>query len=233
MPKPPDLPEFISSHGRTRGRRLRPRQKQLVDELLSDISLNDAVRAEQAVELNKLFPDKRAIHLEIGYGGGEHLAARALTQPENGFIGCEPFMNGTAKLLSRIDEQRLENIRLFTGDVRYLLPLLPEASIGDVYLLFPDPWPRQRHHKRRIVNGDTLAMLARIHSADGRLLIATDHVDYCGWIVEKILASNCYEWTARQMADWKQPPADWVETRYQQKALQQGRKATFIECRRI
>ena len=139
-------------------------------------------------------------------------------------------MNGVAKCLAGIDQQKLNNIRLFTHDVRELLPQLPDASVDEIFILFPDPWPKLRHHKRRLINTQTIAMLARIHRHGGRLLIATDHEDYCAWILEHILASPHYRWTARTGSDWETPPSDWTQTKYQRKTSAEGRAPVFMEC---
>lgn len=212
--------KFLSSFGRNRGRSLRPYQQGLVETLLPTLVPNPRNPAESF----------RSLALEIGFGGGEHLLAQAAHHPETLFIGCEPFINGVAKCLAGIDAQKLKNIRLFTHDARQLILEMPEASVDSVFILFPDPWPKARHNKRRLVSPETLSMLARIHKKGGRLLIATDHVDYSVWILEVLLDHPDYAWTAEQQADWKTPPADWTETKYQRKTTAQGREPLFFEC---
>lgn len=170
--------------------------------------------------------------LEIGFGTGEHLLAQAAHHPEMLYIGCEPYLNGVAKCLTGIDQQKLTNIRIFTGDARLLIEQMAVQSVNEIFILFPDPWPKLRHNKRRLINSKTLEMLARIHKSGGRLLIATDHVDYSAWILEHVLASPYYQWTAKQQADWKNPPKDWTQTKYQRKTSEQGRAPVFIECLR-
>ncbi len=179
-----------------------------------------------------LQPHFTSIALEIGFGGGEHLLAQASHNRDTLFIGCEPFINGVAKCLAGIAEQKLTNIRLFTNDARQLIEQLPVASVDSVFILFPDPWPKLRHNKRRLVGAHTLSMLARIHKAGGRLLIATDHVDYSAWILETLLNNTDYTWTAAEKADWQTPPSDWTKTKYQQKTTEQGREPMFFECAR-
>ena len=168
--------------------------------------------------------------LEIGFGGGEHLLAQAIHNPQISFIGCEPYINGVAKLLTGIDQHHVKNIRLYAGDARLIIEALPDASLESVFILFPDPWPKARHNKRRLVNAETLKMLARVHKKGGRLLLATDHVDYSVWMLEVLLTCDDYEWTAKEQADWNTPPADWTQTKYQRKTTEQGRLPLFFEC---
>ena len=214
---------YLSSFGRNRGRSLRPYQQGLIDDLLPTL----------AVDLDQPLAgvgSGTAVALEIGFGGGEHLLAQAIHNPHIHFIGCEPYINGVAKLLAGIDKFNVKNIRLFAGDARLIVEALPDASLESIFILFPDPWPKARHNKRRLVNAETLAMLARVHKKGGRLLLATDHVDYSVWMLEVLLASDDYEWTAREQADWNTPPADWTQTKYQRKTTEQGRLPLFFEC---
>lgn len=214
-------PKFLSSFGRNRGRSLRPYQQRLVEELLPKLVIPlDSPIAGGAMKFA----------LEIGFGGGEHLLAQAAHHPDTLFMGCEPFINGVAKCLAGIDQQKLTNIRLFTNDARLLIESLPDACLDAVFILFPDPWPKARHNKRRLVNDQTLAMLARVHKKGGRLLLATDHVDYSVWMLEVLQRSPDYVWTAHAQADWKNPPSDWTETKYQRKTSEEGRPPLFFEC---
>lgn len=224
MSKQPDESRKpLSSFGRRKGRRLLPYKQGLVDTLLPSISVDPENPMSGFAQGQKL-------HLEIGFGAGEHLAARAEQWPQDGFIGCEPFINGVAKLLVRIDEQKIGNIRLFTDDARSLIARLPDGCISQIYILFPDPWPKLRHHKRRLISLPFLASLARIQPQGGHLLLATDHVDYSRWMLEHIEASPHYEWTAKQASDWKTPPQGWVQTKYQMKTTKAGREPIFIDC---
>ena len=214
-------PEFLSSFGRNRGRSLRPYQQGLIDDLLPTL----------AVDLGQPLAGLGAqVALEIGFGGGEHLLAQAIHNPQISFIGCEPYINGVAKLLTGIDQHHVKNIRLYAGDARLIIEALPDASLESVFILFPDPWPKARHNKRRLVNAETLKMLARVHKKGGRLLLATDHVDYSVWMLEVLLTCDDYEWTAKEQADWNTPPADWTQTKYQRKTTEQGRLPLFFEC---
>ena len=219
----PRKPEFLSSFGRNRGKSLRPYQQSLVDDLLPRITAAG-------------MPDMAGytqLALEIGFGGGEHLLAQAAHNPDTLFIGVEPYINGVAKCLAGIDKQKLGNIRLNTQDARLLIKALPDACLDAAFILFPDPWPKARHNKRRLVNLETLAMLARAQKPGARLLIASDHEDYCVWILEHLAATPHYRWTAEAQADWLTPPADWTETKYQRKTTAQGRPPHFFECVRV
>lgn len=175
---------------------------------------------------------RRSIWLEIGFGGGEHLAAQAECRPDIGFIGCEPFLNGIAKLLGEIERRRLDNIRLFVDDARLLIRALPPASVDRVFILFPDPWPKQRHRKRRIVSRDTLDGLARIMTDAAELRLATDDRDYLAWMLERLTGHPDFEWLARRPGDWRRRPPDWPATRYEAKARAAGRAGTFLRARR-
>jgi len=217
---PRNTPEYLSSFGRNRGRSLRPYQQSLVDELLPALHYtgHEAGHTRTA--------------LEIGFGGGEHMAALASYHPDTLYIGCEPYLNGVAKLLAVIDQQKLSNIRIHMGDARELVEKLPNALLDEVFVLFPDPWPKEKHKKRRLVNHHTLAMLARAHKPAGRLLLATDHLDYAAWMLEHLLTSPDYEWLGECEADWLTPPTEWTQTKYQRKTSAEGRVPMFFECRR-
>jgi tRNA (guanine-N7-)-methyltransferase len=180
-----------------------------------------------------LFGAARAsIWLEIGFGGGEHLARQAEQHPEIGFIGCEVFESGIVKLLAQIDQRHLDNVRIFADDARLLLAALPPATIDRVFILFPDPWPKRRHHKRRIISRETLDGLAQVMADNAELRVATDDCDYLCWILERVIAHSAFEWLARRPADWRERPADWPPTRYEEKARAAGRTPAFLRIRR-
>ena len=191
------------------------------------------IRKDQLVfpcDLSKLYDmPVECVCLEIGFGAGEHLALQVITHPERLYIGCEPFMNGVAALMDVIDKEHITNIRVYPDEVRELLVALPDLVLDEVYILFPDPWPKTRHHKRRLINQHTLDMVARVHKSGGRLLIASDHHDYASWILEHLMVHGAYEWTAKSKADWLTPPEVWVNTRYEDKALASS-MPVFIEC---
>ncbi len=240
-------PKFLSSFGRNRGRSLRPYQQSLVDALLPTITVDlgssstyrgstDGTASPNnapTLTLPLMGREYSRVALEIGFGGGEHLLAQAAHRPDTLFIGCEPFINGVAKCLAGIDEQGLKNIRLYTNDARHLLEAMPENYLDSVFILFPDPWPKLRHNKRRLINHETLAMLARVHRPGGRMLIATDHEDYSVWILEHLAATPHYRWTAESADDFRNPPADWTQTKYQRKTTAEGRSPVFMECLRV
>ena len=218
-------------YGRRRGRPLHRGQQGLVDRLLPRL----AVTLPQTGMLDPagLFdPRPREIWLEIGFGGGEHLAAQAQAHREIGMIGCEVFENGIAKLLGEIERQELANIRILTDDARLLIAALPQSSIGRVSILFPDPWPKQRHHKRRIVTGETLDVLATLMKDGAELRLATDDIDYLDWMLARVPVHPAFSWLARGPSDWRIHPPDWPATRYEAKALAAGRRPYFLRLRR-
>jgi tRNA (guanine-N7-)-methyltransferase len=222
----------LQLYGRKRGRPLRPGQQILVEELLPRLAID--LPGSSEIDLAPLFAGlPRSVWLEIGFGAGEHLAAQAETHRDIGFIGCEVFENGIAKLLGEIERLRLPNIQLFTEDARLLIAALAPASIGRVFILFPDPWPKARHHKRRTVSTETLDRLARIMSDDAELRVATDHSGYFSWMLERVTNHAAFGWLARRPADWRERPSDWPPTRYEEKARAAGRPPFFLRARRI
>jgi tRNA (guanine-N7-)-methyltransferase len=174
----------------------------------------------------------RPIWLEIGFGGGEHLARQAEQHCDIGFLGAEVFENGIARLLAEIDRRRLANIRLFADDARLLLAALPHSSVARVFILFPDPWPKARHNKRRLVSDETIDRLAAVMEDDAELRLATDDIDYLGWMLERSTRHPDFAWLARHAADWRERPADWPPTRYEEKARAAGRIPYFLRFRR-
>jgi tRNA (guanine-N7-)-methyltransferase len=218
-------------YGRKSGRPLRAGQRHLVEVLLPRLAID--LPAPGEIDPRLLFAGlPRSIWLEIGFGAGEHLAAQAEAQPDVGFVGCEVFENGIAKLLGEIERRQLDNIRLFTDDARVLIASLPPASVDRVFILFPDPWPKARHHKRRIVSRETLDQLSRIMTDAAELRLATDDRDYSSWMLEQVTSHPAFEWLARRTADWRQRPKDWLPTRYEQKARAAGRPPFFLRARR-
>lgn len=175
----------------------------------------------------------RGVRLEIGFGGGEHLEAAALANPEVGFIGVEPFIAGVARLLAGIEAHGLDNVRILVDDARLLLARLPDSSLERIDVLFPDPWPKSRHHKRRIVNRETCAEMARILAPGGELRLATDDPGYARWMLQALLAEPRLAWTAERAADWRAPGPGHQRTRYEAKALAAGRRPVYLQCRRL
>ena len=218
-------------YGRRRGRPLHRGQQALVATLLPRLGVT--LPAAGPLDPSALFdPRPDEVWLEIGFGSGEHLAAQAAAHPAIGFIGCEVFENGIAKLLADVQRRALANVRILTDDARLLIAALPSASIGRVFILFPDPWPKQRHHKRRIVAGETLAALAAIMTDGAELRLATDDLDYLAWMLARVPAHPAFAWLADRPSDWRDRPADWPATRYEAKAIAAGRRPYFLRFRR-
>ena len=218
-------------YGRRRARPLRPGQRRLKEELLPRLTI-------QLPESGSL--DPRAfftkpvdeVWIEIGFGAGEHLAEQAKRHPTIGFIGSEVFEDGIVRLLGEIARCELANLRVFTDDARLLLGALPPASIARVFILFPDPWPKRRHHKRRLVAPAALDLLAAAMRDGTELRLATDDRDYLAWILEHTTAHPDFVWLARRAADWRERPEDWPATRYEAKARAAGRVPAFLRFQR-
>ena len=207
---------------------MKPHQRILLDELLPSIEIlppGDATQLDPA----KFFSSSvNQIWLEIGFGSGEHLVTQAINNPSVGFIGCEPYINGVARILTSISKLGLSNVRIFRDDARILLKALPDQSIARTFILFPDPWPKARHHKRRIVGPKTISALCRLMPKGAELRIATDDPSYKEWILRHILSCAGFEWRARRPRDWQVKLADWPETRYEIKANAAGRQCSFF-----
>lgn len=180
-------------------------------------------------DLNALFSKPvRAVWMEIGFGGGEHLLQRASENPDTGFIGCEAYVDGVARVVGEIAKQGSGNIRLYDGDAIELIERLPDASLDRIYLLYPDPWPKRRQRKRRFVSDERLAALARILKPGGEFRFATDIDDYAAWVLARVQRSPDFIWTAEKAADWLTPWENWRSTRYEAKALREGRVPTYL-----
>jgi len=226
-----DAAETRRLYGRRRGRPLRPGRQLLQNELLPRLAIT--LPATGLLDPGVLFPTPPAqVWLEIGFGGGEHLAEQAERHPEIGFIGSEVFENGVARLVSEIARREFSNVRLFADDARLLLDILPPGSLGRVFILFPDPWPKLRHHKRRLVSPATLDRLAVVMQLGAELRLATDDPGYLAWMLEHVTAHPAFIWLARIPADWRQRPTDWPPTRYEEKARAAGRTPAFLRFAR-
>ena len=202
----------VRSFGRIKSRKLKPQQATLFDTLLPQIEATDA-RVDIALASG------RDLWLEIGFGGGEHLAAQAGKNPEVTCIGCEPFLNGVGSALRHIEDGGLENVLILPGDARPLLDKLPEASVSRIFILFADPWPKARHNKRRFIQPETVSSFARVLKPGGIARFATDWADYADWALERFLASADFDWPAQTQSDWNMPPVDHITTRYETKGL--------------
>lgn len=216
--------------GRRKGHPLRAHQATLFDSLLPHLSLDLAAPAPD--DLRMLFDGVDAVRLESGFGGGEHLISEAGRCPTIGFIGIEPFVNGMAKALAAIEQHNLQNIRLYHGDATDVLPWLPAASLARFDLLYPDPWPKRRHWKRRFVQDKSVAEIARIVQPGGEFRFASDIPDYVAWTLARLMRSPDFVWTAEQASDWRQPWPDWPGTRYEAKAKREGRVPCYLIFRR-
>jgi tRNA (guanine-N7-)-methyltransferase len=218
--------------GRRKGHRLRAHQAALIDQLLPRLALD--IRTPPPSDLSSLFdPPYPELRLEIGFGGGEHLVAEARVHAATGFIGCEPYVNGMAKILTRIEAHDIRNIRLFAGDAAELLAWLPAASLARIDLIHPDPWPKRRHWKRRFVQDATIATMARVLKPGGEFRFVSDIDDYCAWTLAHLVRSRDFSWTAERADDWRLPWHGYTMTRYGQKAAREGRVAAYLRFRRV
>ncbi len=233
---PPDDGAITQAHGsffgRRKGHKLRAHQADLIENLLPHLALDIASPAPAS--LTELFDDNiEDVRLEIGFGGGEHLVAEARAFPNIGFIGCEPYVNGMAKILTQIEAHNIGNIRLFAGDAAELLAWAPAGSMRRIDLIHPDPWPKRRHWKRRFVQDGTVAAMARILRGGGEFRFVSDIDDYCAWTLWHLMRSPDFTWTAERACDWQAPWPDYTMTRYGAKAEREGRRATYLRFRRI
>ncbi len=210
--------------GRRSGKRLHKGQDRLFRDALPELEIE---LPAGGLDPRSLFPTGQNVVLEIGYGGGEHLARQAAAHPDTGFIGCEVFSGGIAKMLEAIDAAGLRNVRLFTDDALKLLVKLPDASLAGAYLLYPDPWPKTRHHKRRFVSPTTLGELARVLRPGAVFRFATDIEDYANWTLAHIVRTPAFRFAPARPGQWHEPYAGWQPTRYEDKARAEGRAVSF------
>ena len=210
--------------GRRSGKRLHKGQDRLFRDALPELEIE---LPAGGLDPRSLFPAQQNVVLEIGYGGGEHLARQAAANPNTGFIGCEVFSGGIAKMLEAIDAAGLRNVRLFTDDALKLLVKLPDASLAGAYLLYPDPWPKTRHHKRRFVSPTTLGELARVLRPGAVFRFATDIEDYANWTLAHIVRTPAFRFAPARPGQWHEPYAGWQPTRYEDKARAEGRAVSF------
>ena len=216
MARPESRDARLRTYGRQRGHRLRTRQALLLDEKLPQLRIPPSDSG--GCDPRRLFSRPvDAVWLEIGFGAGEHVVWQASKNPDIGFLAAEPYVNGVAKLLAAIEDHALTNIRIHDDDARSLIEWLTPACLDRVFILFPDPWPKTRHHKRRLIE---------------QLRIASDIPDYQRWIIERMLASDAFQWLASRASDWRQRPDDWPPTRYEEKAVAAGRKPAYLTFQR-
>lgn len=213
-------------HGRRRGKKLRDYQASLLSSALPHLSFD---ASKPLSDPGGLFLDRpSALWLEIGFGGGEHLAAEAAANRSTGYIGCEAYLNGIAKALSLLEAASLRNVRLYNGDARALIEILPRASLDGVYLLYPDPWPKRRHRRRRLLSDEMLARIARVMRPGSELRFATDVDDNAGWTLANVLRSPDFVWVAADPRDWQRPWTGWSGTRYEEKAHRAARPPVYL-----
>jgi tRNA (guanine-N7-)-methyltransferase len=217
-------------YGRHKGPKLSAYQAGLLESVLPQISL----APQSGTDPKTWFPPGSVgeVWLEVGFGAGEHLAAQAAANPGAGLIGVEPYIAGMAKLLARLTAQQLHNVRVYQSDARDIIDALPDASLHKVFVLFPDPWPKKRHHKRRFISVETLDRFARVMRPGAELRFATDDQGYLVWALERLTAHPCFRWLVQGPADWRMRPTDWPETRYESKAKQAGRVCTYLRFAR-
>ena len=236
-----EQPKFF---GRRKGRVIRCAKSALLEKFLPQIRIDN----KEQISASIFSIPVSKIYLEIGFGNGEHLAEQARLHPDIGFIGAEVFQNGVANLLTLItgikikddltdtitlSADRTDNIRIFDDDIRLLFSKIPDNTLDKVFLLFPDPWPKKRHENRRFINPDNLKELARCLKSGGILRIATDHKIYKHWTLRQMHNCPDFKWTATCGNDWKHEPSDWVQTKYQRKAIKEGRRAVFLDYQKI
>jgi tRNA (guanine-N7-)-methyltransferase len=208
-------------YGRRKGKALRPHHAGLIAELLPRLRVEPA-----------RFDARKPMRLEIGFGGGEHLARQAELHPDVTFIGAEPFVNGVAKLLALIEAKGLRNITVHAGDARELFAVLPDGSLDRIFLLYPDPWPKTRHHRRRLVSPENLRQFHRLLQPGGLFLFASDIDHYVQWTLFETRKAGGFTWLAESAADWRAPFSDWTPTRYEAKAIREGRVPSYLTFRR-
>ena len=236
-----DKPKF---YGRRQGRKIRKAKSGLLERFLPEVAINTSSKISKDI-FGCPVDD---VYLEIGFGNGEHIAGQSEKNHNIGFIGAEVFKNGVANLLTlmtgikenadmpeviKLLPSRCDNVRIWSDDVRILFSQIPDGYLSKVFLLFPDPWPKKRHASRRFVNPDNLKEIARMLKKGGVLRVATDHKVYKSWTLRRLHEDNNFKWTAKTSDDWRNPPADWVETKYQRKAIREGRKPVFLDFERV
>lgn len=237
MPKSnhPSGAPWRNFYGRMKGKTIRASQQDYLDQDLGKLSPGpvdwDVNPDRTPIDLSGLFGD-RPIWLEIGFGGGEHMVHMASRYPDIGLLGCEPYINGVAMLLGKIRKSGVINLAVHPGDVRDLFDVLPDGSVAKAFLNYPDPWPKKRHHRRRFVTPEHLEPLARVLAPGAEFRVATDIPDYVRQTLEQV-PRNGFEWLANGPADWREPWDDWLSTRYEQKALREGRRPHYLTFRKV
>jgi tRNA (guanine-N7-)-methyltransferase len=218
------------SFGRTSSRMSLADQKKL-DTRLEKFQISYTDNAKNKIDLNKTFPRSEEIVVELGVGNGDSVYIRAGNEPKNGFIGVEVYKNGLRSLTINMEEKSLENLKISNDDARNILEALPQKSVDELVVLYPDPWPKKRHNKKRIIQRDFLELASRVLKDDGSLFIATDIPDYAFWIIREMMQEGSFYPTAIDPIEWTKAPAWWTPTKYEQKALKLGRRPWYMTFR--
>ncbi len=233
--KHPSGAPWRNFYGRFKGKGLRSSQETYLEEDLAALSPGKVTWDENPersnLDLDAMFGGKD-VWLEVGFGGGEHLVHQAKTHPNVGIIGCEPYINGVAMLLGKIRDAKVDNLKVHPGDARDMMDVLPDGSISKAFLLYPDPWPKKRHHRRRFVTEEHLVPLARVMKQGAEFRVATDIADYVRQTLEEVPKFG-FEWQAEKAEDWRTPWEDWISTRYEQKAIREGRPQHYLTFKRV
>lgn len=224
-------------YGRIKGKSLHKSQQRYMAEDLDDLKPAGVTYADNPdrtqIDPKSWFENDNDVWLEVGFGGGEHMVHQAALNPNVNIVGCEPYINGVAMLLGKIRESKVSNVSVHPGDARDMMDVLPEQSISRAFLLYPDPWPKSRHHRRRFVTPEHLEPLAKCLKSGAIFRIATDIEDYVRQALEEVLANGNFEWLAEGAEDWRKPWDDWISTRYEQKAIRENRTPHYLTFRKI
>lgn len=227
-----DDPLAFRVYGRRKGKPLKPGRSAVFERVVPAIRV--AIPKAGMIRPSALFPARcQKLWIEVGFGAGEHLAANAAGSPDIGIIGCEVFINGVASLARHVEALHLTNVRVFDDDARQLLAALPDASVDRLFLLFPDPWPKVRHAKRRFIGQRNLDQIARVLADNAEFRVASDDPGYVRWTLAHLTAHPAYRWLAESPEDWRNPPSDSTPTRYQLKAVAAGRRPVFMRFKRL
>jgi len=228
-----DVKRHIRSYGRRKTKGLRNTRADAMGDVLPRIQPVLPAGEGATVDPSSFFDTKvKEVWFEIGFGNGEHILHQSVNNPDVGLIGCEPFMNGVAALCVGIEENKINNIRIWPEDARLLMERFKPQSLDRLFLLHPDPWPKNRHHKRRFLQTETLDEIARLLKPGAEFRMATDHAELATWLLDKTYSHPAFAWNANSADDWRTPPADWPETRYGQKGVKQGRPPVYFSFRR-
>lgn len=232
----PEGAPWRNFYGRRRGKKLRPSQEGYLSDGLDEFKMPGVDWSENPdrapVDLSQVFPASKEVWLEIGFGAGEHMVALAQANRDIGIIGAEPYINGVAALMGKVRAAGTSNLAIHPGDARDLFDVIPDGALGRVYLLYPDPWPKKRHHRRRFVTPEHLDPLARVMAAGAELRVATDIGDYVRQTLEELLKHPDFEWLGEAAKDWREPWEGWTRTRYEAKAIREGRTPHYLQFRR-